>query len=301
MIIDTGDFKFSSEQIAYAYQMASNLELFLKEYYVSDEAVKNLKKAKKIAKSSPKKILSLLEVWDPNPEESHNILGQSQVSGYRLVPGLLENASKFYEAKKEIPEDLNDGVATAIQVICKLCHGAGGDSMLSSCRNCSDGLLVIEVEEWDAWGRSQLKAQSWPLQGVLVDEVLRWERFFHSKFGDISLSTLQEVEKFPERGWVSYQVSNGSFLLEQFDPKTSKEGKNEDYWLSDSPRLTEGEYEFLIDSELSCPECEKNSEDDEWEQDDCEVCEGSGIIVLHVPDGIGLRSDEEIIKLAIPG
>lgn len=299
MILDTNDYKFSGEQIAYAHQMASTLESFLKEYGVSDEAIQHIKKAKKIAKSSPKKILSLLEVWDPEPEVTTSVLGQSQVGGHRLVPGLYENASKFYEAEEEIPEELNDGVATAIQVVCNLCHGAGGDSMLSSCSNCSDGLLVIEVEEWDAWGRPQLKAQSWPLQGVLVHEVLKWERFFHSKFGDISASTLQEVEKFPERGWVSYQLSNGNFLLEPFDPSNLED--HEDYWLSDSPRLTEGEYEFLIDSELSCPECEKNSEDDEWEQDDCEVCEGSGIIVVHVPDMVGLRSDEEIIKLAIPG
>lgn len=299
MNLDTGDYKFSGEQIAYAHQMASALESFLKEYEVSDEAIEEIKKAKKIAKSSPKKILSLLEVWDSKPEASSTILGQSQVSGYLLVPGLLEDASRFYEADEDIPEEWSKGVATAIQVVCSLCNGAGGDSMLSPCTNCSDGLLVIEVEEWDAWGRAQLRAQSWPLQGAFVDEVLKWERFFHAKFGNISSSTLQEVEKFPERGWVSYQLSNGNSLLEPYDPSSPQE--YEDYWLSDSPRTIGGNYEFLIDYEAGCPECEKNSDDDDWEQDDCELCEGSGIIVIHVPDGIGLRSDDDIIKLSIPG
>lgn len=305
MILETMDYRFSAEQVAFAYEMASALESFIKEHEVADEAVASRKDAEKIAKSNPKKILSLVEEWDSQAETNENNLGQSQTLGYRLVPGYREGSNRFYTADEDIPEKFSDGVSTAVQVVCISCNGEGGDSMTSPCPNCHDNILVLTVKEWDAWGRLQIEADSWTRYGRLVDEVLAWEKFFTANFGAVTVSTREEAEKLPNRAWISYQLRSGDWMLEpieQADDLLEQDYDGYEYWLSEKPRVKEGEYEFLIESHLSCPECERNYEEDEdWDQDECEVCQGAGIICLHIPDGIGLRSDREILETAIPG
>jgi hypothetical protein len=46
---------------------------------------------------------------------------------------------------------------------------------------------------------------------------------------------------------------------------------------------------------VDCPKCEEElDKDEDWDQDDCGECEGSGTLSIYMPDCLNAKTDEEV-------
>lgn len=118
------------------------------------------------------------------------------------------------------------------------------------------------------------------------------------KFGGFIVASEEEARATPDRAWSLGILKHGSYEMRS----GSHEDPVDEYFLSARPVAGGDDLELVVDAQISCPTCDAgHKQDEEWDEDDCEQCEGSGCLLIHIPDCVGMRSDDEIQKIGVPG
>jgi hypothetical protein len=133
--------------------------------------------------------------------------------------------------------------------------------------------------------------------GYLQDCVREW-REFAEKYGQPQEISKEAAKALPEdRVWTLW--SRGSdFLANEF----AENGEVISYFVTSNPwSEVRGSVTVTWTVWIDCPTCETNlEEDDDWDQDDCEECEGGGTLSIDIPDCLNAKTEEEIYATRKP-
>lgn len=127
--------------------------------------------------------------------------------------------------------------------------------------------------------------------GIYLEEANNW-RDFLSEFGqpeEVSRDSLGGFE--PNRVWSLWSRSQEVLVNE-----TSFSDEVMSYWVTPRPwSQPQGTSFITMTLWVDCPKCEEELEKDEdWDQDDCGECEGSGTLSIYMPDCVNAKTDEEV-------
>lgn len=121
----------------------------------------------------------------------------------------------------------------------------------------------------------------------------RWAEFI-STYGEPTEISKTDAEKLDvHHVWTLCSLSNDVLVNE-----LSEGADVISYW--STPRPWQGDKSSLIYDMtiwVSCPTCEQMSEEDEdWLEEDCEECEGSGTLFIEMEECIDAKTDEEVFS-----
>lgn len=127
--------------------------------------------------------------------------------------------------------------------------------------------------------------------GYLQDCVREW-RDFTQKYGEPQEVSQEAAKAIPEsRVWTLW--SRGSdFLANEY----AENAEVISYFVTpNSWSEVRGSLTVTWTVWVDCATCETNFEEDEdWDQDECEECEGSGTLSIEIPDCNEAQTEEEI-------
>jgi hypothetical protein len=129
--------------------------------------------------------------------------------------------------------------------------------------------------------------------GYLLDSVNAWKQFAKTH-GELEEISVEEAKQLDEH-YVWTLWSRGSdFLANEFviSGEAISYFKTTNKWVAERGSLT-----FVMTEWVECPTCEENSEDDDWDPDECSECEGSGTLSISIPACLNCKSDEEILEM----
>lgn len=127
--------------------------------------------------------------------------------------------------------------------------------------------------------------------GIYLDEANKWKEFVR-EFGEPKEVTREALNDFePNRVWSLWSRSQEVLVNEiAFHDEVMS------YWVTPRPwTQPQGTFFVTMLFWVDCPKCEEESEKDmDWDQDDCEECEGSGNLAIYMPDCVNAKTDEEV-------
>ena len=127
--------------------------------------------------------------------------------------------------------------------------------------------------------------------GIYLDYANSWREFVR-EFGEpeeISREGLIGIEL--NRVWTLW--SRGSeFLVNE----TVDSAEVMSYWITPRPwTQPQGTSFVTMTVWVDCPTCEDGFDSDEdWDQDECEECEGNGTLSIFMPDCVNAKTEEEV-------
>jgi hypothetical protein len=127
--------------------------------------------------------------------------------------------------------------------------------------------------------------------GMYLDEANNWKEFVR-EYGEpeeVSREALSDFE--PNRVWSLWWRSS-EFLVNE----TGDGDKVMSYWVTPRPWTQPlGTLFVTMTVWVDCPKCEEElGKDEDWDQDDCGECEGSGTLSIYMPDCVNAKTDEEV-------
>ena len=129
--------------------------------------------------------------------------------------------------------------------------------------------------------------------GYLLDQVQKWRTFLEN-YGDpqeVDIETARQADQ--HKVW-TYWSRGSDFLSNELVESDEVVGYfvTPRQWTAESGSLTFVETEWV-----DCPTCEENEEDDDWDPDSCEECEGSGNFSIYIPDCLDAKTEEEVLAM----
>jgi hypothetical protein len=127
--------------------------------------------------------------------------------------------------------------------------------------------------------------------GIYLDDANSWREFI-KEFGEpeeVSREDLMGIA--PNRVWTLW--SRGSeFLVNE----TGDGDEVMSYWVTPRPwTQPQGTSFVTMTVWVDCPKCEEElDKDEDWDQDDCEECEGNGTVSIYMPDCVNAKTEEEV-------
>lgn len=127
--------------------------------------------------------------------------------------------------------------------------------------------------------------------GTYLEDALKWREFV-GEYGEPAEVSREEVGDIaPNQVWTLW--SRGSDFL------VNGKGDGDEvmsYWVTPRP-WTQRESSLFVTMTLwvSCPTCEQEMVGDEdWDQDDCDECEGSGVLSIEMADCVDAKTDDDV-------
>lgn len=126
--------------------------------------------------------------------------------------------------------------------------------------------------------------------GYLLDEVKRWKEFLATYGEPIEVTEAEKQKLDPNTIWVLN--SRGSDFLCN-ENELSADGFS--FWATPKPwSAPVGTLLISMTLWVDCPTCEANEDDEDWDQDDCEECEGAGTMSIDLDECQDAKTDEEV-------
>lgn len=126
--------------------------------------------------------------------------------------------------------------------------------------------------------------------GNLLETVEEWKKFTE-QYGDLEEISLEQAKKLDVHQVWTFWSRSSDFLSNELVEAVEVISyfKSENQWDAEEGSLT-----FVMTVWVDCETCEANSEDDDWDQDDCEECEGSGVLSITIPDCMDCKTEDEV-------
>ncbi|MFM5968285.1 MAG: hypothetical protein ACKOQ8_04505 [Micrococcales bacterium] len=128
--------------------------------------------------------------------------------------------------------------------------------------------------------------------GYLMDHVNVWNAFI-SKYGapqEVSLEFAKNADK--STVWTMWDRGD-EFLVNEF----VEHGEVLTYFVTPRPWTeAQGTVVVVVTCWVDCITCEANEDDEDWDMNDCEECEGGGVVSIIIPDCAGETTDEGVLS-----
>lgn len=128
----------------------------------------------------------------------------------------------------------------------------------------------------------------------LLDDAQKWAEFV-SNYGapkEVPFEVAKNAD--PNKVWTLW--SRGSdYLVNEF-----KQGEEViSYWLTANPwQGEEGQLFYAMTIWIDCPTCSEMFEvDEDWDQDECEECEGSGTLAIDLDSCLNAETEQEVFEM----
>jgi hypothetical protein len=128
--------------------------------------------------------------------------------------------------------------------------------------------------------------------GVYLDDANSWREFV-GEFGEPEEVSREDLMGFaPNLVWTLRSSRSSEFLVNE----TGDGDEVLSYWVTPRPwTQPQGTSFVTMTLWVDCPKCYEESEKDEdWDQDDCEECEGGGTLAIFMPDCVNAKTEEEV-------
>lgn len=127
--------------------------------------------------------------------------------------------------------------------------------------------------------------------GALLDEVNVLKEFIETYGEFTEVNTYEEVQQSePHHVWTLWSGGNDFLANGYFEDEEVIS-----YFLTPKPwAAEEGSLKVVLTYWVDCPTCQAQSDNDEWEQDECHQCEGDGTLSIDLRECLDAQTEEEI-------
>lgn len=127
--------------------------------------------------------------------------------------------------------------------------------------------------------------------GILLDEVETLRQFIKTYGEFTEVSTLEEVQQAAQETiWTLWSGGNDFLANGYFEDEEVIS-----YFLTPKPWVAEtGALKVVFVYWVDCPTCETQSENEDWDVDDCPLCEGDGTLSIDLRECLDAQSEEQI-------
>jgi len=125
--------------------------------------------------------------------------------------------------------------------------------------------------------------------GEYLEMVNRYKLFIELTGGIQEISPEEAAASEPTYVWTEKFPKMETFLSKGYQAGGNAYFKSNNPWGSQT-------LDFVVTTVwFDCEECESNMDDDQWSQEDCLTCDGSGSLTIDIPECLDAQTEEEII------